>query len=336
MVDNKTINKIITEVCKKFCKLKEVRYIDNSIVSYYGSVLKKDQNDALYNQEPIKDTDKIRVYHGCGFSTAVDIVTNGLSGQEYHPRRYSYENVMNPLGIFVSIYFDVARSFGNEFETSCVIEFTALGKDLEAPVWNGQNNYFVQGTNPRPFNNKEERNAQKEKYRNDALNITDYEGWDYKKHKPLTFSRDFIRKSDKPELALSIFEKGENQALYMGELNPNQIKRIWVRLRYQKTYQPYSVKDFIRIFIKKNKEIKPNKRKLYYANEDFIGWDDFFDRLNADSNYKQSDEEKQQVLRDIEQHDNFKLCVCDNMFPKQIIQAFGKEFFDEYFNRLGQ
>jgi hypothetical protein len=66
--------------------------------------------DVYYKQEPIKNGESIRVFHGCNLETAINACINGLSGQVRVPRKYSYENCMNPKGLFVTTDFEVIAS----------------------------------------------------------------------------------------------------------------------------------------------------------------------------------------------------------------------------------
>lgn len=330
--------------------LNEVRYIDTKGEKYRGRVYKNDWKD-VYNQEPIKNDDKIRVYHGCSLKTAVEWATSGTSGMEWHPRTYSYEAGMNPLGVFVTVDFEKAKEFGHDYECMCVIEFTVSASDLESPVWNNSDSYFGQGTNPQPFNNKEERDAQKKRYDDNARNVKDYTYWDSKSKSEKSISYDYIRKSDKPAMARNIFDNTEHQALFMGDINPNMIKRIWINPKDEesgyvsttKAYIPLTVKEFLRRYRDHefyvegsygNEKSKVRNKKLYMANDDFKGWDDY---ANRDKYFRRHPQYFEKVLKDIESDNDYvKRSICDTMFPKQIIQAFGKDFFDQNFNRLGQ
>jgi hypothetical protein len=247
---------------------------------------------------------------------------------------------MNPLGIFVTIDFETAKNFGHDNECMCIIEFTVDASDLETPVWNNSNSYFGQGTNPMPFRSKEERDLQKQKYRDDAINEPDIY---YNRN--TTVSRDYIRNSDKPEMADRLMNMGEYQALFMGNLDPNQIKRIWINPRDEESgyvlttnsYIPLTRAEFLKRY--RNTEFADNygrnprplkKNKLYRPNEEFAGWDDFFDRLDV------GQERRDELMNDIMRLDNYKEYVSSEMFPKQIVQAFGKEYFDKNYNRFGQ
>lgn len=334
----------------------EVRYIDTKYEKYNGKVQKNHWTDEYNGQEPIKNGEKIRVFHGCELKTACQIAIEGTSGKTYHPRQYSYESGMNPLGIFVTTDFEVAKKFGVSNTGMCIIEFTADTNDLEAPVWNGQGTYFGQGTNPMPFKNAEERNAQKMQYRKDAQSLEDddyYVGG--KKH---DISMGHIRNSDKPELANSIFRNNEHQALFMGDLNPNMIKRIWVNLpgdngyvHTTNAYRPMSVKAFLKEFGNKewvdydygrNRKYRIKKTRLFDPAENVRSFDDLIDGLyQKEKNYFKTRDEAAQCLKDQGMLQNPPTdyafdTIKHELWPRQIIQLYGKEYFDKNFNRLGQ
>ena len=332
MIDYIKLRKIVNKCCKDI--INEVRYIDTKANKYNGRVTKNDSYD-INSQQPIRHNERIRVFHGCGLKTALTWCIEGTSGMEYHGRTYSYESGMNPLGIFVTTDFETAKNFTQGYSTLCIIEFTANTNDLEAPVWNGSGTYFGQGSYPVPFRDKEERNRQKENYRDNARKS----------------GIRHISDSDKPELASSIFQNYEHQALFMGNVNPNMIKRIWVNQAEEgetyantsKSYVPMSVRDFVKRYGKtefqtdynrdKSEHVKRNK--YYYPNEDFKGFDDYFDRL--DQHYRFGNGiNRQELMNNMNQYDHYKKSAAKHMFPKQIIQAFGKDFFDNNFNRLGQ
>ena len=179
--------------------IKEFRYINTSYPQFQ-------------NENPIADTETIRVYHGFNsYSTEIakQILVKGLSGKEVARRLYSYESGNNPRGLFVSIDFNVVKK---DFAGSgIIIEFSTKVSDLEAPVWVGGRSYFIQGEYTQSFKNMDEREQQRLLNRQRAgTNIYDY-----------------IKKSDRPELAETIFDNREKQALYIGDLNPNMIKHVW-------------------------------------------------------------------------------------------------------------
>lgn len=353
----------------QYNRIFEVRYIDTRH-SVGDDVTKSHWYDTSI-QEPIMNGEKIRVFHGCGIKTAAEAVIKGLSGRERHTRSYSYEAGMNPLGLFVTVDFHKAKDFGYDNQGMCVLEFTVDASDLESPVWNGQDTYFGQGSNPMPFSNADERNAQKARYREKALETPDETFTDWtidkngnRKFKDMVLSKEYIRNSSKPELAQSIFNNYEHQALFMGDLNPNMIKRVWVKLpitdengkKYLSSsvnYTPMSRKAFYRMVKNMefyvegyyNKYSKIDNQKIFNPNDDVISKDNVakkywerFDKMHGDSL-----EDTKQWLEDSGFFDGEKLLyntsieyITSLFWPKQIMQLYGKEFFDKYFNRLGQ
>ena len=337
--------------------INEVRYIDTKTDKYSGKIYKNNWRDE-YNQQSIKNNEKIRVFHGCSLETACKIAIQGTSGKEPHPRKYSFENGMNPLGIFVTTDFEVAKDFGNSNQGDAVIEFTASVSDLESPIWNGQDSYFTQGSNPISFKNSDERNAQKMKYRQDSKSIKDIDDYDFKNNKDRTISMSHVRDSDKPELARSIFMNREHQALFMGDLNPNMIKRIWVNQQQEdgyvhsnQSYQPMTVKEFIKKYGNKEwwvgndnnyqpRYSKFRKEKLFNPNDDVNSFDDLI-KASANERKDKSIENAKKNLDFMGFFENppsqYAIdCMKRLLYPKQIIQLYGKEFFDSHFNRLGQ
>ena len=346
-------------------KLFEVRYIDTR--HSIGNKVSKSHWYDTSIQEPIMNGEKIRVFHGCSLKTAAEAVIKGLSGIERpsNGRSYSYESGMNPLGLFVTVDFHKAKDFGYSSAGMCILEFTVDAIDLESPVWNGQDTYFGQGSNPMPFSNADERNAQKLNYREKAMSTPDETFSDFsidkngnRKYKDITISKGYIRDSSKPEMAKDIFDNYEHQALFMGDLNPNMIKRVWVKLRdrdendpLRYNYIPMSRKAFYKMV--KNMEFygdygrreKIRNQKIFNPNDDVISKDNVakkywerFDRMHGDSL-----EDTKQWLEDNGFFDGEKLLYNTSMdyirailWPKQIIQLYGMDFFKKYFDRLGQ
>lgn len=321
-------------------QLNEVRYVDTN------NRRKKDPYQ-VFKQSPIKDNESIRVFHGCDLETAVNASINGLSGQLRVPRKYSYESGMNPKGLFVTTDFEIAKKFTYDPKTLVVIEFTAKAKDLDTPVWNNSASYFGQGSNPVWFKDKEEREAQKQKYQDDAKK-SEY---------------DFIRDSDNPAMAERIFDNSEHQSLFVGNLNPNMIKRYWVKQNGKpgsfvqmdrKTFlKKYGNTEFETKYNRDKKE-KIRREKSYLPNEDFISLEDMvrrdFERFYSDKpkfRKRYSDEQFEKKIQDeadmyregiknaIENEDYYTLKALDSMlYPKQIKQLLGDELYDKVFPDL--
>lgn len=178
-------------------KLYEVRYIQP-----YSDI---------NNNIPILDNETIVVFHGFNkFEHALLAGKFGISGKEKAKRIYSYESGNNPKGLFVSINFDlVERNFAHG---GAIIEFATKVANLEAPVWVGGRGYFVQGEYTKSFNSPDEREQQR------LLN----------RQKEKQNEYPAIANSDRPELAYTLYENPEKQALFIGDLNPNMIRAFWV------------------------------------------------------------------------------------------------------------
>lgn len=351
----KKLRQIINESVRE-C-LREVRYIDTR--AYYNSD-KRTKKDLMqpWQQEPIKNNDTIRVFHGTDLKTAVQIATEGVSGQQWTPRKYSYEQGMNPIGLFVSTDFDLVKEFANPFQggknknASVIIEFTARASDLDTPVWNGQDSYFGQYSNPQPFRDKTERDTQKEKYN---INARSHE-------------KDYIRNSDNPAMAKNIFDNNEHQALFIGNLNPNMIKRFWVKtyqaqksVAMEQQYTPMKLSVFLKKYAdtefydgrdrdgtQRFSQFKSNK--LYRPNDDFKGFEDFakrfieYDknrnikaynwRLSRYGGEEESVEHYAENAKELFDNGEWEY-FNDVMFPKQLRQMMGNEKYMEIFDRYG-
>ena len=320
----------------------EVRYIDTS------TKYKKNPMDVYYNQEPIKNGESIRVFHGCGIETALKFAKNGLSGQVRVPRTYSYEMTNNPKGLFVTTSLDSAKNFYYHVDTLVIMEFTVNSSDLDTPVWKGQDTHYGQYSNPPSFDSKAERDAQKEKYQNDARN-SEY---------------DYVRNSDNPAMAYRIFINGDHQALFMGNLNPNQIKRFWVKKNgSSESMKPFSRKDFLRVYGDKefqeytyqgykNYKVNRDNNYPYLPNEDFVSFEDFakreLDLFYSDKpKLRQRYDDEQYALKVQKEADRYRKyfedAVIDNdyyslrhfssmLYPKQMKQLFGDDLYDKVFS----
>lgn len=302
----------------------------------YVSIYKN--NDSNY--EPIGNGEKIRVFHGTDIKTAIKIAKNGLSGKERANRTYSYEYGMNPNGLFVTTNFYVAKDFGYHYDDQVIIEFTADSNDLDTPVWNGQDSYFGQFTNPQPFNNRTERISQKLHYQSDAENS----------------EFPYIAQSDNPAMAERIFNNNENQALYYGDIMPNQIKHFWWKKKGAENYIPLSYKQFIRKFgnytyqsseYGRTRTVGVDKEKLYYPNENWDGPEGFAKRAkNHETKLGRWEEGDERYFIDLakkwegigygnEQLDMSNMEMMKQMlFPKQIIDILGVDGYREYFDKF--
>lgn len=202
------IRKYITLI-ESYERINEVRVITNN------------------EKEPLSDEDTVLVYHGTNSTKLVNIwITKGLTGDVKANRTYSYEFNNNPKGLFVTPDLDTAKEFG-----TIIVEFHTKVKDLESPVW-PTGTFTGQGQMSGIFDNPEER----EKERMRVRGISSKSEYDY------------IRDSDRPELANILLSGGERQALFVGDLNPNAIKAVWIKNEPEKaksTYTRLSPKEFI-------------------------------------------------------------------------------------------
>lgn len=313
------LKNIINEVINEYI-VQEVRYIDNSYKN------KKNWEDA-YRHEKLMNDETIRVYHGCDdVQDALIFARYGVSGKSKVSRKYSYENGMNSNGLFVTTDFYVAKD--NFSRSGVIIEFSAHVSDLDTPVWNNQDSYFGVNSNPIPFKNRDEREKQKHQYNIDASQ-SEY---------------DYIKNSDNPALAKMIFLNHEHQALFVGDLNPNMIKRFWVKVNNQ--WIKLSRKDFIKRFNNiniSNETMQMHNmplRKLYLPNEDIKSYEELINRL---LNYSQKrfpklkhDKDKIQktLSRNFDKSNPNIEFIKSILYPKQIIQLFGIEWFRHYINPL--
>jgi hypothetical protein len=284
----------------KHLKTKLEEYLNE--VRYIGNKFDKDE-------QPLKDNQTIRVYHG--FNKMEDVektLRRGLSGKEKAKRIYSYESGNNPSGLFVTVDYDAATNFAS---SGVVIEFSTKVKDLEAPVWVGGRSYFVQGEFAKSFKDLSDREQQR------LINREESTKSEYPR----------ISKSDRPELAEIIFDNPERQALFVGDLDPNMIKYVWynekrhkenltngkwVRMKRKKFINKLNIETSIKKFIK------------YYPNDEF-DYDEFVDK------YFKGNGEEYGVKDTLKYSSDYDL---KNMgfFPKQIekINVLKSEgFFDD-------
>lgn len=208
------------------------------------------KNDKL--EVPLKSNDTITVYHNFrNINDAISVIQHGVSGAGRANRAYSYEADNNPNGLFVSPDFKTVDDFG-----STIIEFVALVKDLDPPVWPG-GGFTVQGEYSKYWGHGREgtmkrRGAQqslRQQYRSD------------------TSVSDPIKQSDDPLLAYTLTQMGENQALFVGHLNADAISRIFVRKDNRvHSWEEISRDEFIQrnqVNVNDPKVDNPAKRRIF-------------------------------------------------------------------------
>lgn len=257
----------------------------------------KPRREFIYTEDKpaIKDTDILRVFHGFrDLDHAVSACRYGLSGKSRVGRVYSYEADNNPLGLFVSTDPSIAKEFG-----SYIIEFHAKVNELESPVW-PSGSYTVQGEYAQYFGGDE-------KKREEAREIA--------RKRALESNIPSITQSDRPELAAQLLQ-GELQALFVGDLTPNRITKIFDR----DTGKMYTRNEFLKLYKTHsftNEEAKRAKNRLFQVNENFDP-ELYIQRLNKryGGKFKLG---KNEIARALRNEDEYGL--GRHLWPKQIPAA---------------
>ena len=272
---------------------------------------------------PLKDSDVVRVYHGFyDAHHAIQFCKYGASGKELAHRVYSYEANNNPYGLFVSSDLQTAKGFSrSNLGVAVVIEFHARVKDLEAPVWpdgeptmqGGKEMYWSGGSMKDKMQTREKGRLEK-------------------RQKTLTSfypHLSYAKLSDRPELADTLFAGLEYQALFIGDLDPNMIRAVWVYEGNSSasygTFKRISRKDFLLKYEKTlaaprdyyNRD-RYKEDKIYKPSEDWKGIEDFIQRFCKKNKYSPDE-----VRKFIEQGGpQVLLHQFDiSLWPKQLKQA---------------
>lgn len=290
IAENENYNNNIDSKLNKF--LNEVRYI-------------QPYND-INNNIPLMDNETIIVYHG--FNKKEDALLTarfGLSGKEIAKRIYSYESGNNPNGLFVTVDFNTAKKFAYG---GVILEFTAKVIDLEAPVWVDGRSYFIQGELTKSFKNNDERQKQQ------LLNREKYSESEYPA----------ITNSDRPELAYSLYEGSEKQALFIGDLNPNMIKRFWIAEKntINTNWNKMNRTEFLKKFYDEEQIKKSSRENSFYDKNDklFLPAENF-NKEQLKNKLKKWDYNYEEFLKDFI-YDEFgrKNHLKNFFYPKQIKQ----------------
>jgi|TARA_R110000787_G_scaffold336_3_gene1180 hypothetical protein len=305
----------------------------------------KDIGGYREREESIMYGDTIRVYHGS--NNAEDIynsVKYGTSGKSKVPRVHSYENDNNPKGIFVTSSPTKAKDFVGSGELAVVIELHANESDLIIPTWpNG--GWTGYGGYSQYFGHGEDGDNEREKSRKASIEKikkeSDVEG---------TNRMQFVLDSDRPDLAYNFNMDSERQALFIGDLNPNSIRAIWVKRRIKKdyywindpdnkNYQRMRREEFIKLFeslepvkyvnddgyqrnAEKTKRFKPNS--VFKPRDE---WDEetFVDGISKE--FGRGRDELFELLDDLDSRD-FDELFMDYIWPRQEKKA--REWWDNY------
>lgn len=216
-------------------------------------------------EQPFKKDDTITVYHGFrDIDDAILVGKYGTSGAKRANRVYSYESDNNPRGLFVTPHLKTAKEFG-----SVVFEFDSVMSELEPPVWPG-GSYTVQGGYSQYWGHGREGRAKRAKAQTSLRQS-------YRDEK----NPEWMRNSDDPLLAKTLAGMGEQQALYIGHLNPNRIKRVYLRdfdrktFTYTSDWYDISLKEFLEKYpsneYEKTEKFRDATSKVFGADEQFNG-----------------------------------------------------------------
>jgi len=267
--------------------------------------------NSLSGETGLQDTQTIRVYHG--FNSVDDACVaaqHGLSGGEKARRTYSYEANNNPKGLFVTIDFNMAKKFTKT--DGVIMEFQTQVSNLEAPIWPGGGSYAVQGQKSGTFADDQEREDQRLKNREAERTGSDHQG---------------VRDSDRPELASTLFDNSEKQALFVGDLNANMIRRFWVKTDGT-TYVPMTRQEFVRKVAMGRKDsvgkiVQRDNRdmKVYQPNDNF-GSDEKFLQQAAQAHGEGAEDYLMAALEGARQGDTSSANELRQfLYPKQFQQA---------------
>lgn len=217
----------------------------------------------LHNQ-PIRDSDTVRVYHGTSdLDFVISAIKYGATGSSYAKRRYSYEANNNPKGIFVTPDLSVAKNFG-----PYILEFHTRVRDLEAPVWPG-GSFTSPGQLSGIFDSEDDREQERLRQRM-RWSQSEYE---------------FVRNSDRPELAALFLMGGERQALFTGDLNRNSIRAIWASTDPSRINQPHrrmSTGDFMDAYdADTSSDVMRSAKKKLVAPRDDVSGEEFIELVTS-------------------------------------------------------
>jgi len=316
--------------------------------------------------DPFKDDEEYYVYHGfADTADAWNTLKKGLSGSEKVPRKYSYESQNNPMGLFVTLNRKTAQEFSSTHGESVIFELLVSGKDLESPVW-PSGSYTVQGQmaeywkgdtfeeqmQDRENSRMENVERQKKELEERKIDLerrierdrASLEEWNSIENIPeeslssIERTKDWLNSSEKElahinallssdriDLAKSLVG-GEQQALFVGDIDPSDVKSVWVRVEnkekgYMLTTDPFvqmSPEDFMNKFEEKtNERTNDLESKAFSPKEDFDP-DIFWERVP-----KYVHRDKQRSINVFSEHPEYYRMY---FWPRQIPAA--KEYFE--------
>jgi hypothetical protein len=262
--------------------------------------------------QPLKHGDTMTVFHGFyRVDDAVKMAKQGMSGRVKADRVYSYELRNNPYGLFVTPEFKVAKNFtGGKIHV--IMEFVAAYEELEAPVW-PDGRYAVQGEYAKTFSGRHERFKTKKAAQ-----------YDIESDKTMP---DWVKLSDDKHLAALLMTGGESQALFVGHLNPQDIKYFYVSDgSYGAEYSKLSPSEFLEKYYEQYKP-STKREKIFNPNDDFDS-DKLISGLAAE--LRKTSEDTYETIKDIytiysKRPDAYSTISHDfehYLWPKQMNQFF--------------
>jgi hypothetical protein len=274
--------------------LKEVKMVPYSYSNTSSNTIK---------YEPLKDNETIRVYHG--FNDLQDFLKclqHGLSGKGKAKRIYSYEANNNPYGLFVTTHLDVAKRFG-----MYIVELHVKVSDLESPVW-PTGSYVGQGQMSGAWKSPEEREQAQLKLRQQFVNDRDKN------------PSSAVHQSDRPEVVDLLFNDPEHQALFIGELDPNSVKAVWVSKNPRNVTAPFermSRKDALKKFEKEDIRDDSDYRHKVLKPRERFDMDLVLDRLSK--KYGKTISKREDLLKSFKQLDRRGMSTY--LWPQQVNDA---------------
>ena len=264
---------------------------------------------------PLTSKDTILVFHG--FDDIIDAIQSarsGFSGRLRAPRKFSYESNNNPKGLFVTIDENIARKFAGSVKGGCVIGFVSKYEELEPPVW-PTGGYAAEGQFAPSFKGTPDRIRTKRKFENEFQNNPNLPP--------------HIKNSKNPYLAYLLFETGEKQALFIGNLNPN---RIMFFSEQNDNWKKQTLGEFLGKHKDVNLEEDPSFKarsgylkhtyKLFLPEEDFSG-EKFLERIPYKKNITSSLEHMADSVLNSENHKKeFLQTFATYIWPNQYAKAF--------------
>lgn len=283
------------------------------------------KTSADHDYIPAKLGDVFRVFHGFrSLDEAVHVARRGLSGKSWASRVYSYEANNNPFGLFVTVNFDTAKEFVGTSYDRAILEFNATYEDLESPVWPG-GGYTVQGQMSQYFSGDPGTPTHR-RSRIQAMRQRDSDVIDNK------YTPNFVKQSHSPYKASVLMASGEQQALFIGDLSPNDIAGIWVQendgIDSRWSENPWikmSVKQFLEKYDTEDVKEDDHRMKAFLPTDVFTP-EAFFANIYNGITRETFDRVCKMWAKDIRRSSNKKYTFLETvgkyLWPKQYASAF--------------